>query len=307
MMNVLLTGGTGFLGRTISRTLSSSDCKVFQLTSGSQKNRIDISKPFDLELDRPVQTIIHAAGNAHSIPKTDSEQQSFFDVNYLGTKNLCKAIEGLNILPKSIVFISTVAVYGVDEGILISEDHPLKGETVYAKSKILAEEWLHEWTYRHQIPLGILRLPLIAGPNPPRKLGAMVRGIQTGRYLSIGQASDRKSMVWAEDIARIIPKLSERGGIYNLTDGFHPTFGELEQAIAQALKTKRPVKVPYWFANILAKTGDLVGNRFPINSERLQKMVSTLTFDDRKARGELGWNPNPVLDKIDHLVNPFEH
>lgn len=304
MIEVLLTGGTGFLGRRILSTLSSNDCQIVDLASGLKGERIDISNPFDLDFDRPIQTIIHVAGKAHSVPKTESERQAFFNVNYHGTKNLCKAIEGLRALPKSVVFISTVAVYGVDEGSLISEDHPLNGKTPYAESKILAEEWLREWSSRHQIELSILRLPLIAGPNPPGNLGAMVRGIQSGRYLSIGQANTRKSIVWAEDIARIIPKLSKQGGTYNLTDGYHPTFGELEQAIAQALNKKKPIKVPHWFASMLAKAGDLVGNRFPINSERLQKIASTLTFDDRKARETLGWNPNPVLSKIEEMFYP---
>lgn len=48
-------------------------------------------------------------------------------------------------IPKTLVFISTVTVYGCDFGDLITEDHPLDGDTPYAKSKIMAETYLNEW------------------------------------------------------------------------------------------------------------------------------------------------------------------
>src|SRR5690606_10477594 len=115
------------------------------------------------------------------------------------------------------------------EGVDIKEDSPLDGKTPYAESKALAEAWLGKWAGENGVTLGILRLPLIAGPNPPGNLGAMVNGIRLGRYLSVGQANARKSMVWAEDVARIIPVVAERGGVYNLTDGHHPSFSELEE------------------------------------------------------------------------------
>ncbi|MBC7915293.1 MAG: hypothetical protein H7Y07_14350 [Pyrinomonadaceae bacterium] len=41
--------------------------------------------------------------------------------------------------------------------------------------------------------------------------------------------------------------------------------------------------------------GDILGKRAPINSVKLKKITSDLTFDDSKAREILGWNPTPVL------------
>lgn len=263
---------------------------------------IDIGTSFTLPPSDSVEFVIHAAGKAHSLPRSEKEAQLFYDVNFEGTKNLCHALQRLETLPKSFIFISTVAVYGADTGTFINESHPLNGNTPYADSKILAEQWLRHWADEHRITLGILRLPLIAGPNPPGNLGAMINGIKTGKYLSIGQANARKSMVWAEDIARIIPVLAEKGGTFNLTDGYHPTFGELEEQIAKALNKSKPVKIPHWAAKGLALAGDVVGSRFPINSDKLRKITSTLTFDDTKARKILGWNPTPVLSKINEII-----
>lgn len=300
--NVLLTGSSGFLGGILDEELTNKGIVVTRLgRSIGQDIRVDIQNPFTIA-EKRIDVVIHAAGKSHFVPKTKDEAHSFYRTNVEGTKNLCQALERSGTLPKGFIFISSVSVYGLDEGYNIPESAPLNGKTPYAESKILAESWLTEWAEGHNVILGILRLPLIAGANPPGNLGAMIRGIKTGKYLSIGEATARKSVVWARDIPRFISSITQKGGVYNLTDGYHPTFGELEESIASALHKQKPTKVPYWVAKVLAKVGDRAGLGFPINSDKLQKITSTLTFDDSKARKELGWNPTPVLSKIEEII-----
>jgi nucleoside-diphosphate-sugar epimerase len=93
-----------------------------------------------------------------------------------------------------------------------------------------------------------------------------------------------------------IPKVIKVGGIYNLTDGFHPSVSELSHHIAIQFGKKKLVNVPLWVARILAKTGDLLGRKSPFNSNKLHKLTANLTFDDSKARRELGWAPKPVVE-----------
>lgn len=120
----------------------------------------------------------------HTLCLRRRQRNDFFDVNLQGTKNLCTALEQSGI-PKSFIFISTVAVYGCDSGENITEEYPLNGTTPYALSKIKAEKYLEEWCAMHNVKLSILRPSLIAGPNPPGNLGAMIHGIENGKYLSI--------------------------------------------------------------------------------------------------------------------------
>ena len=54
-------------------------------------------------------------GVTYMLPKTETEKQEFFDVNYQGTINLCTALEKIGS-PKALIFISTVAVYGCEYG-----------------------------------------------------------------------------------------------------------------------------------------------------------------------------------------------
>lgn len=293
-MKIIITGASGFLGKSLMRYLPHQGHVVEALSLRSPQ--------WESEIDLTCDTIIHCAGKAHSVPTTEEEEKEFFEVNYDNTVSLCHAIDKLGVRLKAFVFISTVAVYGVHAGLNLKESLPLNGTTPYAKSKIKAEMYLQDWAQRNDIVLGILRIPLIAGHNPPGNLGAMIKGIRNGMYLSIGDADVRKSMVLTEDIAKIISRLIEVGGIYHLTDGYHPSVGELERAIAKALGKSSPMKIPMFLAKMMAKVGDLIGTDAPINSEKLERITTTLTFDDSKAQMILGWKPAKVLDKISEIV-----
>ena len=100
-----------------------------------------------------------------------------------------------------------------------------------------------------------------------------------------------------EDVAKIVLPASLTGGTYNLTDGCHPSFNELGNHISKQLKNNRsPFHVPEWVINIAAKLGDVFGDRFLINTIKLNKIKSDLTFDDSKARHSFAWAPSAVLD-----------
>jgi nucleoside-diphosphate-sugar epimerase len=134
------------------------------------------------------------------------------------------------------------------------------------------------------------------GSKPLGNLGSMIKGIQKGYYFNIAGGQGKKSMVLAEDVVKNILKISEIGGIYNLTDGYHPSFSELSSYIAIQLCKGKPMNIPIWLAKIIAKFGDLLGSKAPINTNKLKKITSDLTFDDTKAREAFGWNPTRVLE-----------
>lgn len=154
-----------------------------------------------------------------------------------------------------------------------------------------------EWAFKNEVNLLILRLPLVGGSNPPGNLGKMIKGIKHGTYFSIGGGKSRKSMVLAQDVANLIAELPDVNGIYNLTDGYHPSFKELESMICEQLKRPKPFNMPLSLARFLGKIGDLIP-KFPVNSDTINKIAQDLTFSDLNARRDLGWNPSRVLDKL---------
>lgn len=295
-MKLLFTGASGFLGAHLKPLLQN----LFQVkTMGlmdEDNYKVNLATTIP-NIQEEFDVVLHAAGKAHMVPKTESEKKAFFDVNFEGTENLCKALENSGV-PKAFIFISTVAVYGLEFGENITENHPLNGDTPYALSKIKAEKFLDDWCDRNNVILGIIRPSLIAGPNPPGNLGDMIRGIKTGKYLSIAGGKTRKSVLMVEDIERLILPLIEKGGIYNVCDDSQPTFHELETLIAEQLGKRIPISIPYWIANIMALVGNLLGRKAPINSKKIKKITQSLTFSNEKAKKELKWNPIDVLSNF---------
>ncbi len=267
---------------------------VFTLNRTVSSFNVDLSKDVPYFKDS-FEYIIHSAGKAHSIPKNEFEKSEFFNVNVNGTKNLLVGLSK-NKLPKYFILISSVSVYGLATGININEGQSLNAKDPYGQSKIQAEQLVIEWCKEHNVLYTILRLPLLVGENPPGNLGVIINGIKKGYYFNISDGSAKKSMVLAEDVAKNIFKVAEIGGIYNLTDGYHPSFAELSNHISIQLGKGKPINMPLWFARIIAKFGDLLGNKAPLNTNKLKKITSDLTFDDSMAREAFGWNPTPVLD-----------
>lgn len=294
MENLLFTGGTGFLGKNVKTILNTKyEVTTCGITSADMIH-INLAKEVPV-LDEHYDIVLHACGKAHSIPKTEIEKQAFFDVNYQGTVNLCAALEKVGA-PKALVFISTVAVYGCEFGELITEEHPREGDTPYAKSKIMAEDYLADWCKKNSVTLGILRPSLLAGKGAPGNLGAMVNAVKKGFYMNIAGGRVVKSILMAEDIANILPLIVEKGGTYNVCDSYQPSFGQISESVAQQLGKRKPISIPYWMAWCMAKVGDLLGSKAPINSYKLEKMTKSLTFSNEKACKELGWEPLDVLN-----------
>lgn len=289
-MKVLITGSTGFLGHYIKKEFSKDSI----ITLG--RNNCDIIA--DLSVDNfklpKVDSVVHAAGKAHFIPKTQEDIDSIFLTNVKGTENLLLRLE--DNLPRYFLFISSVAVYGKLSGKLINENENLCAVDPYGKSKIIAERKIQLWCKKNNVQLCILRLPLILGVKPLGNLYSMINAINRGYFFNISGGKACKSMVLAQDVAAIIPKAMKVGGIFNLTDGYHPSFFEFSNLIARQLNKRNPINIPFWFAKILSLLGDIFGKRAIFNSVKLEKMTTDLTFDDSKAKLFLEWCPLTVLN-----------
>lgn len=301
--SILLTGSRGFIGSNLYNYLISNINYLLFTTSRSVNSdyQFDFSNEIP-DFRRSFNIVIHCAGKAHSIPKSKSDFESIYNTNVIGTKNL---LDGLKIykVPDQFVFISSVSVYGLTNGERVNESYPLLAKDSYGKSKIDSEEYVINWCKENAVLCTILRLPLVVGVYPPGNLGAMIKGIKQGFYFNIAGGKTRKSMVLVSDIAKFILKAAEIGGTYNLTDSIHPSFNELSQNIANQLGKSYVPNLPKLVAYILAKVGDIFGTSFPINSEKLSKITSTLTFDDSKAKNAFGWEPMSVIKEFNILAD----
>lgn len=289
-MKILITGTTGFFGQEIVKQFNSDIVYCLNRHQGDFQNDLAKSTP---SFNQTFDLVIHNAGLAHFVPKNENNNSLFFDVNVEGTKNLLKGLENAGI-PKKFIFISSVSVYGLTIGKNINENYSLSANDPYGLSKIKAEEIIGEWCKKNNVLLTILRLPLLVGKNPPGNLGSMIKGIQKGYYFNIDGGKAKKSMVLTEDVAHFIPVIANYGGVFNLTDGYHPSFFEISSAISK----KNVLNIPLFLAKFFAFFGNLIGDKAPINSRKLKKIVNDLTFDDTEAR-KYGWNPKLVLNYLE--------
>lgn len=295
--SILLTGSEGFLGKNLLKVWHNTHTVVgIDLMPGNRTICCNLSLEVPLISFYP-SIVVHSAGKAHVIPRNKAEEDEFFAVNYRGTLNLLDGLSRAPALPQQFIFISTVAVYGLEEGENIDESTPLNGKSPYALSKIMAEELVRKWGEKYNVNTLILRLPLIAGSNPPGNLGSMIKAIKKGYYFRIGDGESRKSMVLASDLASFVASCNEISGIYNLTDGVHPTIRELDTAIASRLN-KTIKQIPEPIVRTAAKIGDLLPI-IPISTARYKKLTSSLTFSDEKARREIGWKSRPVIKNLE--------
>ncbi|MFA7229729.1 MAG: NAD-dependent epimerase/dehydratase family protein [Victivallaceae bacterium] len=308
MKNCLLTGYPGFLSSFLYEQLKNHYC-IYTLgllpTSDKLHIQADITGCQWTLPDIKFDLVIHAAGKAHTVPRNNAEKQAFFDVNEVGTANVIAALNHLTQPPASFVLISTVAVYGCHTGTGIDENHHLAATDSYGKSKINAEKIVQNWDAPKTLK-GILRLPLIAGRNPPGNLGKMLAAIKKRTYFNIGSGCAKRSLVLIDDIADFIPLIAKQGGIYNLTDGCDVTFASLCHEIAKKINRRPNPAIPFLLAKGMALAGDMAGKilkrDMPFNSYVLDKMCQDLTFSSVKAQRELSWNPHPVIDNLNKVV-----
>jgi len=291
---ILITGSSGFLGSYILEYLSKNANYELIKVGRSLKSDIKIDLSLDKISDTNVDYVIHVAGKAHVLPKTEEEKEEFFKVNYIGTNNLLHGLDTTKL--QSIIFISTVAVYGKEVGELIDEKSPLLGNTPYALSKIKAEQSIINFGNINNIRTVVLRLPLVTGKKPLGNLGAMIKAIKKGYYFRIGDGQAKKSIIAASDIANLIPELFYLNGVYNLTDTRHPMISEIDSIIA--MKFNKKIKsIPIQLLKPIAIMGDIF-HFIPLNSSTLAKLTNNLTYDSSKLYSHVNYRPSKGLSDM---------
>ncbi|MBR3766337.1 MAG: NAD-dependent epimerase/dehydratase family protein [Muribaculaceae bacterium] len=284
---MLITGSCGFLGRYLCHEFS--DCDVTTLGLNPNNNIVcdlSINVP---KFSRGFDLVVHAAGDPRN-EKADA-------VNHFGTINLCKGLEADP--PREFVFISSVQVYGKTKGEDYDESEPIEPFTEYGKSKAKAEEFLKQWCCERGVKLSIIRPPLIVGTRMKGTLRSMVNGIYRGYYFHFKNNSARRSVVHAVDVSHVVRLISPIGGIFNVTDGAHPSVYDLAEAFAYRMGNRRIYTIPMWMARLAAKCGDVVGyNNSPITTVKLSHLTDTLTFNSDAISKVIDWTPNVVTNYL---------
>lgn len=286
-MRVLVTGATGFVGRTLVPMLLEAGHEVVAATRSPQTlpcqsfvvgdigPETDWSKPLE-----KVDAVVHLAARAHKLKDDASDpEQAFMDTNARATENLVRQAQACRF-----IFLSTIGVHGnASNGAPISEGSPLQPHDPYTCSKLEAEQ---------AVKVGgsytIIRPPLIYGQGAPGNLEQLCSRISTGKPMPLGNASGKRSMISVRNIGSLIVRALEDDRALNQTfvvaDERPIQTNDLIRCLAKEMGIS--LKLTNLPAPLLKGGATLLGK-----SSTFEKLFGDLLVDSSKVRSELDWQP----------------
>lgn len=210
-MNVLVTGGAGYIGvhTCVELLIAGFGVVVYDNFSNSHKEALrrveyiaskrvqliegdvrDEEKLFSILRDYNCAAVIHLAG-LKAVGQSIEKPLDYYDNNVVGSLCLLRAMRRANV--KALVFSSSATVYGVPKFLPLKEDHPLVATNPYGRTKIVIEEILRDlfnaepdwriFILRYFNPVGAHESGLI-GEDPkeiPNNLMPYVAQVAVGR------------------------------------------------------------------------------------------------------------------------------
>lgn len=305
MPKVLLTGGTGFVGRPLLEALATAKYPVVSVTRKSPPITLcgvhsyvlpifSDSNNWDVPL-KGVEVVIHSAGRVHIMNEIHSNPlQAFREVNVGATLNLARQAAEAGV--KRFIFISSVKVNGEETGrnrAFKPSDAPAPLDD-YGVSKLEAEQALMALAKQTAMSVTIIRPVLVYGPGVKANFEKMLAAVDKGLPLPFRTINNRRSLVFIDNLIDLIllcthhPKAANR--IFLVSDGEDLSIGQILQKLAVAMNKKTPIFACPQF--ILELAASVVGKK-----EFFQRLCGSLQVDISDTRQLLGWSPPIGIDE----------
>ena len=302
---IIVTGGSGFVGRTLCTELELHRCEVSRVVraliplNGAVSGLVNVSQINAstnwLRTLQGAKIIIHLAARVHVMQDTTVDPiAAFREVNVGGTLNLARqaAVAGV----KRFVFISTAKVNGEST----QPDRPFteadipNPQDAYSLSKYEAEQGLRQISADTGMEVVIIRPPLVYGPGVKANFATLMQAVQQGRPLALGSVNNRRSLVALDNLVDFIILCMTHTEAANQTflvsDGNDLSTSELVRGLARAAGVSpRLLPVPVW---ALQAGAMLLGKE-----DEVQRLCGSLQVDISKARNLLGWQPPVVVEE----------
>jgi len=194
-MNILITGGAGYIGSHITEQLISKSNKIIifdNLETGHERliNKKSIFVKGDIKDKKilsnilkkyEIDTIIHLAAYLN-VSEAEKKKSKYKKNNIEGTKNLLLACKNSNV--KNFIFSSSCSVYGNTKG-SVSERKKPDPKGYYAYTKLKGEELVKKYSKKLNINYGILRYFNVAGASNTGKIGQIESNGQLVKNIAI--------------------------------------------------------------------------------------------------------------------------
>ena len=277
-VRIVVTGGTGHVGRAVTRELASRG----HLVVAPGRTEVDLERDSSVaalkDMLDPESAVVHLA--AWVPPATSSttaaDRRRLLEANVLGTMRVLEAASGGVAV---VVFASSFEVYGAPLADPIDENHPTHPLTDYGATKLAGEDHALAFAYEANTRVVCLRMPAVYGPgeHTPRALPLFLRAVARGDTPVVhGDGGDARDLLYVDDAARAVALAVERDvrGIFNVADGERHTIDEI--------------------ARIAMRVAGMSGE--PSYSARAKARLDYHMSIER-ARRELGFSPRVTLEQ----------
>ena len=314
-MRAVVTGGAGFIGQALVRTLRERDDELVAIVRdqeraaalaalGCQLVEADLGS---VTVERLAEMLIgadavfHLAGS-YRVGIPESEHVAMFSANVVATRTVLDA--AINAAVPRIVHVSTINVFGNTSGRVVDEGYrrpqPPAFLSYYDETKYLAHLAAEE-RIAAGAPVLIAMPGQNYGPGDHSELGGVVKQAIDGTLTVLNAADLGVSLVHVDDVAAGILLVHDRGTIgeaYAL-GGEITTLGEVVRRAAALAGTEPPkVSTPSWLLRGLAPLGALIGPVLggdPNIGETIRASVGvTYWASSEKAKRELGYAPREL-------------
>jgi nucleoside-diphosphate-sugar epimerase len=309
---VVVLGGGGFIGRHFIETLRRDDTDIvivdslpprFPLGARESIRLGDIRDPSTFEgLLAPGDRVLHLAAAHHDFGLS---RATFFAVNAWGTELLVRAAAQAGV--QDICFLSSVAVYGAGSGDHAEAD-PCVPRADYGESKLAAEQVLQRWAAGAPgRRLLTIRPSMTFGEYNFANMYGLIAQIRSGRYLSVGDGTNRKSIGYVGNLVQATLQLWRRPDrlateTFNYADKPDLTSRQLERVIASSLgRPLPPLRLPFSVARILVAPFDamshVTGRDLGISLDRVRKFAVDETVYNCDRIFSSGFTPACSLEE----------
>lgn len=304
MKKVMLTGASGFVGRSLlerlhqegyelvapSRTpLAGAPAGVCNPLVGGLAADVDWGGSLE-----SVSVVIHSAARVHVMNDTaDDPLVEFRKANVDGTVSLARQAAAAGV--RRFVFISSIKVNGegTEPGQPYRADDAPAPQDPYGVSKMEAEQALRAVASETGMEVVIIRPVLVYGPGVKANFRSMMSWLSKGVPLPLGATGNKRSLVAVDNLVDLIATCIEHPAAANQTflvsDGEDLSTTQLLQRMGSALgRPARLLPVP---AGLLQAVAAMLGRR-----AIAQRLCGSLQVDITKTRELLGWTPPVSVD-----------
>ncbi len=293
-MKIAITGGSGFIGGNLAKRLKDAGHEIIIIDKADTNHYPETLKKLNIcdlgALTKSLKgcdAIYHLAAEHRD---DVSPVQKYYDVNVDGGKNVALAAEANNI--NTIIFTSTVAVYGLDAGESTEENIPNPFND-YGHSKLNSEKAFKEWAEKDRArTLVTLRLVATFGIKNRGNIYTLISQIARGKFLIIGSGKNHKSIAYVGNVAAFLEHmLTLKSGkhLYNYADKPDLNMKEMVTDIRKALGLNGAgTQIPYIIGLLGGMVFDIAakitGKKFPISKIRVRKFCANTVVNADKLK-----------------------